>query len=640
MSLDKNASPDKRSPAGRQEPEASAAYSSASSSATSSSATSSSDASSSAAAYAASSARETTKSPLPPPATPVIAEEKRSYQFSLVWVIPLLALLLSGFLIWNNTINNGPTIKLTISSADGIEEGKTLVKIRSVTVGVVTDVALASDFLNTVLTIQMDKDTEELLRRDTSFWVVRPRIENAGISGLDTLLSGPYIQMNMGSTPVLDNDYFDEYVALTDPPLRDSSDKGIIISLTSDDSLKLSYGDLVTFRGFKVGVITDAKFDLEQEKVHYKAFIREPYDKLVHSCSAFWISSGVELSLKPNGLDFRTESLDNLLVGGVAFDNFVDSDHMYHNDKITDDTEFVLHHKREEARLSSLENSLLYVVMLEGNIHSIAPGSPVLFRGVQVGEVVKAPWLDDASQVFTASAIPVLISINSNRNNRQDIAAIFNEYMHGKSLCAAIGSANLIMSNNQIELVHDAKSKCSTQRDIFQGPYSSMVDGLLTYKGYGIIPLIPSESLSAQMDAFMAKLNSFDVAGLSTELQNSLKAFTTAMNSFSQSNSEIERTQVITKLATAFENFNNSVKGYGPDTVMYRTLMQTMKNIEQILQDLSPVMTEVGQKPTSLIFGGPDDPIPQAVGGGTVTDAVMSDPTPKAKAGKANRSRK
>lgn len=534
------------------------------------------------------------------------AQEQKPNRFSLIWVVPLIALLLTGVLIWNSTFNNGPVIHITLPSADGIEEGKTLIKTRSVTIGVVTDVVLSPDYRNTILTVQMDRNTEDMLRADTRFWVVKPRIESAGISGLDTLLSGSYIQLSMGTSDAFST----EFTALDAPPVRQANEEGVMISLYSNDSRKLNNGDIVTFRGFNVGAITDTRLDIDNQQIQYRAFIRSPYDRLVNLNTKFWISSGIELDINMAGATLRTESLDNMMVGGITFDNFVDN--MDISSSVPDNTSFRLFTKRADARVSALENSLMYVVMLEDSIHSIRPGSLVYYRGVKVGEVVRAPWFENGSDVFTAKALPVLISIDSSRNNKEEIAAIFNKNLKKSSLCARVGSANMVLSNNQIDLTVDPKNKCTSSRDIFKIKGTTTHNGMLTYNSYNVIPLIPMQSLSAQFDAFMAKMNEFDVAGLSTELQNSLRAFTSAMNAFTGSNDAVQRTQVISKLADAFANFNNSVKGYGPDTKLYKSLHQNLNNIEQILQDLAPAMTEAGQSPASILFGSPADPVPRA----------------------------
>ena len=539
------------------------------------------------------------------------AVERKAGRFSLIWVVPLLALLLTGILIWNNTLNNGPEIKITTVSADGIEEGKTLVKIRSVNVGVVTDVVLAPDYRNTILTVQMDKNTEDFLRKDTKFWVVKPRIENAGISGLDTLLSGSYIQLSIGSS----DEFATEFTALNEPPVRLNDEEGVMISLYTNESRKLGTGDIVSFRGFAVGAITETKLDVDTQQVHYQVFIREPYSKLVKPNTKFWISSGVDFSLDAAGLSLRTESLDNMVMGGLSFDNFVPEGEEEQVEPVKDNTIFRLYDRREDARLAALEGALLYVVMLEDSIYGIAPGSSVIYRGVKVGEVVKAPWFHERSEVFTSRGLPVMIAITTGGRNKDEIASILNDLLHSEHLCAQIGSANLVMSNNQINLVNDPKQKCSLgeRMDEFASlAVTTDQDGFVDYRGYHVIPLIPTQSLSSQIDLFMEKLNDLDLAGVSDDLRASMQAFAGAMEAFTQSNNTVQSTQVISKLADAFENFNKSVRGYGPGTPVYESINNNLKNIEQILKDLSPTMTEMGQSPSSLIFGSPKDPIPMS----------------------------
>ena len=536
------------------------------------------------------------------------ALERKAGRFSLIWVVPFIALIICGILLWNSKLNNGPTITITTNSAQGIEEGKTLVKMRSVNVGVVTDVAIASNYQNIVLTVQMDKGTDDMLRADTQFWVVKPRIENTGVSGLDTLLSGSYIELFMGS----DSDYARSFTALDEPPVRQSGEHGIMLNLISDDSRKLGAGDVVTFRGFDVGAITEAYLDVETQLVKYGVFIREPYAQLITPNTTFWISSGVELNISSSGLSFHSDSLDNLIVGGISFDNFISENAEDAAEEVADGSTYTLYPKREDARLASLEGSLLYVVMLEDSMYSISPGSPVMFRGVKVGEVVKAPWFKDPADVFTSAVLPVLISIDRTSENQALIEDTLNSMLQQQGLCAQVGSANLIFSNNQIELKYDPSSNCAVRSDVIAQSGSTKTSaGLVAYQDYHVIPLVPVQSLRTQLDTFVAKLNELDLNGLTSDLQQSLKAITAAMDAFAVTNTMMDRTQVIAKLAEAFDNFNRTVQGYGPNTPVYEGVITTLNNIEQLLQDLAPAASEMGQDPSSLIFGAPADPIPK-----------------------------
>ena len=279
---------------------------------------------------------------------------------------------------------------------------------------------------------------------------------------------------------------------------------------------------------------------------------------------------------------------------------------------MADGSTYTLYPKREDARLASLEGSLLYVVMLEDSMYSISPGSPVMFRGVKVGEVVKAPWFKDPADVFTSAVLPVLISIDRTSENQALIEDTLNSMLQQQGLCAQVGSANLIFSNNQIELKYDPSSNCAVRSDVIAQSGSTKTSaGLVAYQDYHVIPLVPVQSLRTQLDTFVAKLNELDLNGLTSDLQQSLKAITAAMDAFAVTNTMMDRTQVIAKLAEAFDNFNRTVQGYGPNTPVYEGVITTLNNIEQLLQDLAPAASEMGQDPSSLIFGAPADPIPQ-----------------------------
>lgn len=538
-------------------------------------------------------------------ATAQAVERKSKKRISIVWVIPLIALLLTITLVWKNTFDHGPVITLNIVAADGIEAGKTLVKFRSVKVGMVKKVELAPDFTKTILTIQMEKNTENMLREDSTFWIVKPRIEHTGISGLDTLLSGAYIQMSIGTSTQSAN----SFTALDKPPVHMQDEKGMNFQLYSSSSKRLSVGEAVTFRGFDVGAITDASFDMDKKQILYKIFVREPYAHLINSSTKFWISSGVDVSISTAGLNVNTESLDSIVSGGLSFDQFMpDVDEVV---PAKENDVFELYTKRDEARIAALSEGLLYVIMIDQSLGQLAPGAEVSFNGVKVGEVVKAPWLDDFTSVFATRTLPVLFAINTYDLDRHEAERLIDSYLESNRLCAQIESSNLLLGQNKIDLKIDPLGTCQIKPEFAQMHSTKYEGTVLTYRGQKVVPLITGKSLNDQLDAFMDKLNSFDIAGLSDELQNSLRSFTAAMNAFTNSNATLEQTQALKKMADAFENFNKMVKSYGSDTELYKSLNQSLQTIERMLKELSPAVKEMGQNPSSILFGGADDPLPR-----------------------------
>lgn len=533
-------------------------------------------------------------------------ERKSRRRISIIWVIPFIALILTGMLIWKNSLDHGPEITLKIVAADGIEAGKTLLKFRSVKIGRVTNVELSPDYSQTILTIQMEKNTENMLHADSKFWVVKPRIEHTGVSGLDTLLSGAYIEMSLGHSEQLSN----TFTALDHPPVNHADEKGRNFRLYSSSSKRLSEGEAITFRGFDVGNITEVVFDIEKRQILYTLFIREPYAQLVDHNTKFWISSGIDVSFNASGLSVNTESFDSIVTGGISFDQF----HPQHKDNkpITEDTLFELYSKREEARIAALSEGLLYVIMLDQSLGQLTPGSIVSFNGVKVGEVIKAPWFDHLTSVFASRTLPVLFAIDTSELDREEAKTLIDSYLESHRLCAHISSSNIILGQNQIELSIDAKGECKLKPEFTKLASTKFEGNILTYRGEKVVPLMKGSSLNEQLDALMSNLNNFDVAGFSTELQNSLRAFTLAMEAFTKSNTALEQTQAINKMAVAFENFNKTVKSYSNDTELYSSLNQSMQTIERLLKDISPAIKEMGQNPSSILFGGADDPLPRS----------------------------
>jgi paraquat-inducible protein B len=117
---------------------------------------------------------------------------------SLVWLIPLVTALIGGWLIFKTLSEKGPEITITFKTAEGIEAGKTKIKYKEIDIGVVDSVHFSHDFSHVIVKASMEKETASFLKRETRFWVVRPRLSLRGASGLGTLLSGAYIEIEPG----------------------------------------------------------------------------------------------------------------------------------------------------------------------------------------------------------------------------------------------------------------------------------------------------------------------------------------------------------------------------------------------------------------------------------------------------------
>ncbi|EJB8350645.1 MCE family protein, partial [Vibrio cholerae] len=209
----------------------------------------------------------------------VNAEVSAQKQLSAIWIIPILALAMGLWMLFQYVNSTGPKITLVLPTADGLEVGKTQIKALNVNVGVITDIKLSDDYRHIIATAQMVKDADRMLREDSLLWVVKPRIGKEGISGLDTLLSGAYIQLQPGQSKT----FQDEFSVLDLPPIAPPDAKGLRLILTNKEAGKLSVGDPVMYEGFTVGRVESTLFDVESKKAQYQLFIFAPYDKLVNT---------------------------------------------------------------------------------------------------------------------------------------------------------------------------------------------------------------------------------------------------------------------------------------------------------------------------------------------------------------------
>ena len=117
---------------------------------------------------------------------------------SIVWLIPIVAALIGGWIAYKAFSETGPTVTISFETAEGLVAGKTLVKYKDVEVGLVEEVVLEDDLDSVLVTVQMHKGSKQFLTEGTRFWVVRARISAGSVSGLGTLLGGAYIGMEPG----------------------------------------------------------------------------------------------------------------------------------------------------------------------------------------------------------------------------------------------------------------------------------------------------------------------------------------------------------------------------------------------------------------------------------------------------------
>src|SRR5580704_9361284 len=241
----------------------------------------------------------------------------RSRRISIIWIVPIVAVAIGAWLAWDTLSKEGPTIKITFESGEGLQAGQSQLKYKDIVFGTVKSLALSPDQTHVVVTVATTRQAERLLTEGTIFWVVKPRLFAGNVSGIETLLSGSYIGMLPAATA---GNSQREFVGREDPPVLGAHVAGRTFFLKSKRIGAVSVGSPIFFRDLNVGEVLGWDIADMAEYVTIHAFVRAPYDTYVHDQTRFWNASGVSIKLGGTGVEVQMESLKALLLGGVAFE--------------------------------------------------------------------------------------------------------------------------------------------------------------------------------------------------------------------------------------------------------------------------------------------------------------------------------
>jgi len=298
----------------------------------------------------------------------------------LVWIVPLVAALIGLWLVGQSLLAEGPTIQVHFHDAEGIETGHTKIRYKNVDVGEVKSVAVSKDRKEVIVTARLVRDARDFLVADTRFWVVRPRITAGNVSGLGTLLSGPYIGVDVGTSTESSRDF----VGLEVPPIVTGDLPGRQFNLHGAEIGSLDVGAPVSFRRVSVGQIVAYQLDPDGKGVTLKIFVHAPYDQFVTENTRFWHASGFDLSLDANGFKLQTQSLAAIVEGGIAFQTPADEPV---GGPASAQSTFTLYSDRERAMRRPDNERHRFVAYFKESLRGLAPGAPVEFHGIVIGEV-------------------------------------------------------------------------------------------------------------------------------------------------------------------------------------------------------------------------------------------------------------
>ena len=299
----------------------------------------------------------------------------------------------------------GPRATISFKTAEGIEVGKTRIKYKNVDIGVVEKIKFSDDFSNIILTVDFMEGSEKFLRRSTRFWVVKPQLSLRGATGLSTIISGAYIEIEPGTgAPKL------HFIGLEKQPVVKSDEQGKKITLVTQKLGSVDTGSPIYYQGLLAGEVLGYELGNDRKSTYVHTFIKDPFDQLIRGNTNFWNVSGINVSMGADGFKVQTESIQSMMFGGIAFES---PETLEQATTDIDKLVFTLHESYESIKKHAYTKKIKFIMFFDSSIRGLNLGAPVEFKGIKVGTVLDVRLEFDSGS--TSFRIPVLIEIEPQR---------------------------------------------------------------------------------------------------------------------------------------------------------------------------------------------------------------------------------
>ena len=571
-----------------------------------------------------------------PPEAPVTSARRGLMdRISIVWIVPLAALLVVLFIAWRGYADRGPVIQISFEDAAGVKEGSTELRYRDVAIGLVEEVGFTQGLDRVLVSVRIDKDVAPFIDDEARFWVVRPQVTTQGVTGLNTVLSGVYIEGLWDDQP---GGYVGRFEGLPDAPLERHGQEGLRLTLRASGRASLIESTPILYRGVTVGRIGKPSITQDGSSAQAEAMIFAPHDKLVSSATRFWDTSGFTFSLGPGGAALEFSSVASLVAGGVTFETMVSG-----GDPVEPDTTFTVYPEESAARTSLFAadegEALPLSVVFSENIGGLTTDAPVEMNGLKIGEVTALNGIIDEEEFGDNRVrLVVSLSIKAGRLGLGEEAGSDEalEYFRDRvkdGLRARLASASILTGGLKIELVDDPDAEPTTLVQGEQGTYylptaeSDITDVSATAQGvFERINALPIEevmvSATELFEEARALLASEDVRGVPENLNNLLGDARKVVGSeevqalpgrlealiaeLDKTVTQFNEAAVANKLATAVDNASDAAKGVstaveGVPELVDRLNAVAAKAQEVELQEMAEELTELIQTTDALL---------------------------------------
>ncbi len=538
-----------------------------------------------------------------------IPEIKESTKFNMItsiWIVPFIALVIAGWLGYQHFAKRGPEIKIIFHQNEGLVAGQSVIKFRNVPIGKVTNIYVEEGTEGVIVVVRLNsKKAKPYLTENAKFWIVKPEVGLNGISGLDTLISGTYINV---FSKVGGKEYKKKFIGLTQP-YRDSMD-GTYFHLKSLDGENVSVGTPIYFKNIKVGQVEYINLALDNKSLDVIVFIDNQYVPYVHENSKFWNQNMVNIDFSKGNLDINIAPLNFILQGGIKFSSSGENK----NSTVGYRHIFYLYKNKTEAESkcvgSEIKEIKTFELLTNNSISNLRLNAPVRFEGFNVGSVKDMKLSYDKINHKMSAQVLVDIDTSVFKDNTNNGESNFYQAVE-EGLRAKLSSFDPITGMLFIDLTFNHNEGNAS---IIQG------------ESYAELPMVNtiSEGVMTSMTQLLDRLNNLPIEKLLTsinnvvnesakpienvntlilDLQTTVKNINNLTNKKSFNRLPDELNRVLKSINKTVKSSEKVIKGYDSNSLVKAQLTQTLEVLTKTSQEMQVFLKMLNRKPNSLIFG-------------------------------------
>lgn len=533
---------------------------------------------------------------------PVIARFRRTRWPGMIWVVPIVAAIIVGWLGLSAYERRGPLVTVTFPLSGGLDEG-TGVEYRGLTVGHVMDVRIGRSLSEMQVDIRFESTMKGHLGPGTLFWIAGRQVSITDLSSLKSMIAGPYIDILPHDGPTVG-----QVIGLASSPVVDPELAGVDVTITATHKGNLSPGAGIFYGGFRIGTVEDVRMIPNGSSFAISAFIEAPYVHLLSSNSRFWDADGVQLQTSGGVPRISFLSLGALVSGAVGVSTPAGGSALETGDK------FVLYGNEAAAINASGPNAVAYRIIVPGGPDGLAPGAPVTLEGELVGDVhdVSMAFNQDSGSLETTinlmidpARIPLADGAVWNLSNPRPQMNAMLSHLVAHGLRAQLAQSVPVIGQEILALV-------------------MVPDATAARLGEGDIPLIPSvagDSTAHLMTQVSDVLNNLQDASAALAALSTSPQTRHALDRLSQTAGNIAAISWTTRqqmpaLIAAMKNATDqadqalqaahallAVNGAAASTPQAQTLPRALYELTRAAASLRELTDELQAHPNALIFG-------------------------------------